>query len=123
LTAPTGTISSTSPTFTWNAVPNGEWYYLWISGVNGKVLDQWTSVSSICSSGVCQITPTLNLPAGSYRWWVQAWGQVAGYGAWSAQGDFTVAGSSPEFDPPLEIVPTEVPEEQPTPELTQESPG
>lgn len=88
--APTGTISETQPTLQWYASPNASWYYVWLSDANGHVLDQWFPASQ-CAAGVCAVAP-LTLPPGSYRWWVQAWQQDGGYGAWSSETAFSIAG-------------------------------
>jgi len=36
----------------------------------------------------CSVTPTNVLGGGAYTWWVQTW-NPAGYGPWSARGDFS----------------------------------
>lgn len=87
---PTGTINTHQPTFSWNTVPAGAWYYLWVSGANGKLLDQWFP-ASVCVNSVCSVTPSLNLANGSYNWWVQAWSNEGGYGEWSPAMPFTVS--------------------------------
>jgi hypothetical protein len=119
--APLGTITNPSPTFRWNAVSGGEWYYLWVSDTNGKVLDQWYAVNSVCAGGSCQINPGLTLPPGAYRWWIQAWGSVAGYGPWSSAADFTVTSAAPDViapeQPASEVTPEAIPPDS-TPEVS-----
>jgi subtilisin family serine protease len=117
---PTGTISTSQPTFRWNAVPAGAWYYLWVSGTNGHVLDQWFDASN-CVSNVCSVTPSLNLADGAYQWWVQAWSSEGGYGVWSDTMSFTVVtvAGTPEVMPP-ELLPPVGGELPVTPEF---SPG
>lgn len=114
--APLGTISTTQPTFQWSRVTAGAWYYLWISGPSGTVLDQWYQVS-VCSGSTCSVTPTLNLANGAYSWWIQAWSSEGGYGAWSPAGNFTVAAPSVEVvtpeAPPSDVLPGEVTPEAP----------
>lgn len=118
--SPLGTIASANPTFTWNAVPAGAWYYLWVSGIDGKVLDQWYPATGSCAGGVCMVTPTLNLSDGLYTWWVQAWSVEGGYGAWSVATPFVVnAVPSPADAPPTDVPPEATLEAA----LPTESPG
>ena len=61
LVAPSGNISSTRPTYSWNADPKATWYYL---SVNAK----WYAAADVgCGSGTgtCSTTPTTALTAGS----------------------------------------------------------
>lgn len=108
---PTGTINTGNPSFFWNEVPAASWYYVWVSGPNGHVLDQWYTAGN-CSGGLCSVTPTLNLPNGAYQWWIQAWHSEGGYGAWSAGMNFTVNAPLspdvplPEVTPRVETAPT-----------------
>ncbi|MBE2270201.1 MAG: hypothetical protein IAE80_18325 [Anaerolinea sp.] len=110
--APLGTISSAQPTFIWQTVPAATWYYLWISGPSGYVLDQWYSVAA-CPGGTCAVTPSLNLANGSYQWWVQAWSPEGGYGAWTSAANFTVSVAPVTGEvPPAPELPVTPPEEQ-----------
>jgi len=103
LSSPSGTTSATRPIFWWNASDRASWYRVYVvrEGV-GMVVDSWTQSTSL--------TSPINLPRGSYRWWVAAWNEASGETVWSdAEGlAFTVAntgfiynislswGSSPE---------------------------
>lgn len=109
--APLGTINTGAPTFTWSQLTGAAWYYLWVSSDSGHVIDQWYQLS-VCGGGTCSVTPPLSLPAGNYRWWIQAWSPEDGYSPWSAESNFSVSipdvpGGDPELPP--EIVPTEPP--------------
>jgi len=88
--APTGTITDTSPTFSWTGAGSNAWYYLWIEGPSGHVIDQWYDAWNLCTGNTCSVTPPLDLPGGSYQWWVQQWTAVGGYSEWSAETVFTV---------------------------------
>lgn len=90
-TAPIGTITETQPTFTWQGTVGSAWYYLWIEGPGGKVLDQWYDGFGICSDGTCSVQPPLDLAGGTYYWWVQLWFPQGGYAPWSAATPFVVA--------------------------------
>jgi hypothetical protein len=82
------TTATNTPTYTWNEVPGSTWYYLWVDGPSGTVIQQWyTSVESNCNGTTCSVTPSITLAAGSHIWWVQTWND-AGYGPWSDGRDF-----------------------------------
>lgn len=100
--APTGSITDTTPTFTFQGVSGAEWYYLWLSKGSTKILDQWYDGGMICGYGdeaaggggelpTCSVTPGVVLDAGSYEWFVQAWSSYGGYSDWSASTSFTEA--------------------------------
>jgi hypothetical protein len=84
LSSPTGNAGTNNPTYMWNEVPGATWYYLWVDGPNGNVIQKWyTSVQANCNGAICSIdNATLRLPAGTYTWWIQPWND-AGYGPWS----------------------------------------
>jgi phosphatidylserine/phosphatidylglycerophosphate/cardiolipin synthase-like enzyme len=93
LVSPIGTASPANPTFTWNAVPNATYYYLWINDRTGKRFATWyTHAQAGCSAGQarCTITPFTPLNAGTITWWVEAWNPEGGYGPWSRPATFTL---------------------------------
>jgi len=93
LISPSGSITSTTPAYTWSSVNTATWYYLWVSRVNSDgslttVHNKWYDAALVCSGATCSITPagvTLNI--GQYRWWVQTWND-GGYGPWSSAMNF-----------------------------------
>ncbi|MEW6400737.1 MAG: serine protease, partial [Chloroflexota bacterium] len=96
LIAPSGAIANYTPSFTWNEVVarDGEesaatWYNLYVNGPSGNVINRWFEAASICSGGSCTASPGVTLSGGSYSWWVQTWNS-AGYGPWSAAGNFSL---------------------------------
>ncbi len=92
LIAPWGTISQRNPTYTWNAVPNATWYYLWVNDSTGTRIATWyTAAEATCASGsgVCFIAPSTTLASGGAQWWIQTWNS-AGYGPWSDAMGLTV---------------------------------
>ena len=98
LISPSGTISTATPSYTWNAVPGSTWYYLWVndSTSQGKI-DQWYKAADAgCASGtgICTATPSTALAGGSCQWWIQTWSD-SGIGPWSDAMSFTVQLSSP----------------------------
>jgi hypothetical protein len=100
LQSPSGTISDTTPTYTWSAVSTATWYYLWVNGPGGSaVLRRWYTASQAgCGggTGTCAVTPGTVLGPGTHTFWVQTF-NGAGYGPFSAPLGFTVApsGSGP----------------------------
>ena len=89
--SPTGSISPTpNPTYTWNEVSGSTWYLLQVNGPTGMVVYQWyTSAQASCNGTTCSVTPTTNLPAGSYTWWVLTYSTTDG--TWSSGMGFTVS--------------------------------
>lgn len=85
LISPNGLIGSMNPTFVWIAVNGCTQYCLKVADVthqNQPIFEQCYDVEEVLSGRVCSITPELNLPAGNYRWWVQAV-NCKGKGPWS----------------------------------------
>ena len=96
LISPSGTITTTTPTYTWNAVSEATEYDLKVNdSKENKILRWYTSSEAGCASGIgtCSVTPTTALAAGSGTWWIQA-KNSAGTGPWSSGMSFTVEGVS-----------------------------
>lgn len=91
LVSPSGTITSSKPTYTWNPVKDATWYYLWVKDGEGKVYDKWYLASAAgCAGGIgsCAVTPDKSLAQGKAVWWLQAWNPL-GTGPWTNRS-FTV---------------------------------
>jgi len=98
LVFPTGTITTTTPTYIWNAVSTATWYYLLVNDSAGvPQIQAWYTVGQVgCAtgSGLCSVTPGIGLTLGAGQWWIQTWNSN-GYGPWSDPLNFTViAGGS-----------------------------
>ncbi len=92
LVSPTGMVSTTTPTYTWNAVSTSTWYYLWVNDSTGVKITQWyTAAEAGCraGTGLCTVTPGTALSPGAGQWWIQTYG-AAGNGPWSPGMIFTV---------------------------------
>ena len=93
LVSPTGATATSTPTYTWNAVPGATQYYVWVANPigNPKIMQWHTSTECGCASGTgtCSITPTTALTVGPATWWIQT-NNTYGLGPWSAPMDFTV---------------------------------
>jgi len=85
LQAPTGTITTHSPTYRWQAVNGATQYYLMVySDTQAKyVIYRTLSASAVCAGSACSYVSTVSLTHGSYRFKVQAY-NPAGWGAFSA---------------------------------------
>lgn len=94
LTSPNGSIIADTPTYTWNAVSNAAWYYLWVDGPGGNKIKQWYEASLICGGGTCSVTPGTTLGGGTHTWWVQTYNSV-GYGPWSTGMSFSLPVPTP----------------------------
>jgi len=92
--APTGTVTSTTPTFSWSAVPTATRYALWVDDATteGKIQQVYTAAQLGCAAGTgtCAVTPTVTLAIGKGTWWVKAT-TAAGDGPWSPDKTFTIA--------------------------------
>ncbi len=94
LVAPSGTVSTATPPYTWNAVTGATWYYLWVNDSTGTKITQWyraTDTGCGAGTGACSVTPSTALAAGAATWWIQTYSPGL-YGPWSAAMTFTVMG-------------------------------
>ena len=87
--SPASTTTDRTPTISWSLAGGATWYRLYVEHVStGQVVfDQWLN-------GATSATPNSNLAAGSYRAWVQTWGNNV-YGDWSAARSFTIQAVKP----------------------------
>jgi probable HAF family extracellular repeat protein len=94
LVSPSGSISTSTPTYIWNPVSNSTWYLLWVDDGTNTRIDQWYEASQAgCSggTGICSVTPETTLAAGSGKWWIQTWNPI-GSGPWSDAMTFSIPG-------------------------------
>ena len=98
LLSPNGGISTSTPTYTWNAVASATWYRLWVNDASASPkIEQWyTAQQAGCASGTgtCSVTPSTPMAQGAAQWWIQTW-NAYGYGPWS-DGMTFVVGEPPE---------------------------
>ncbi len=97
LKSPSGSISSTTPTFRWDEVPGATWYCLWVNDSTGNKMSQWyrdEEAGCPLGTGHCTVSPSVELSPGSGQWWVRTWNS-AGSGDWSSGMSFSVAASAP----------------------------
>ncbi len=92
VSAPTGTITDTTPTFSWSASTGASWYELYIfpSGSTIPIIS-YTNIpaSTRCIANACTFTPTMPIDRGNYQFHVRA-ANLAGASAFSVKGSFTM---------------------------------
>ncbi len=106
LTSPSGTITDTTPTYTWNAVSDSTWYKLWVDDSTGTAIKKWyTAAQAGCESGAgtCSVTPSTTLDSGNGIWWVRTYNDN-GNGEWSSGKDFTIPDTGSETCDTTDIV-------------------
>src|SRR2546427_677865 len=74
LVAPSGSIASRTPTFTWNAVASATQYMLWVDDSSGgRLRTTYTAAQAGCASGTgaCnKVSPATMYPAAGQCWFV-----------------------------------------------------
>ncbi|MFO0976766.1 MAG: carboxypeptidase regulatory-like domain-containing protein [Planctomycetaceae bacterium] len=97
LTAPSGSTSDTTPTFTWQPVQGAVRYYLWVDKVGST--SQQIRESQLTQT---EFTPATPLPAGTYRAWIRAISLTGESSPWSVVREFSIVdASTPERLPRL----------------------
>jgi Calcineurin-like phosphoesterase len=93
---PSGNISSSQPSFSWNISPDGgttdpaTWYYLWVNGPLGNgFIKQWYAAGAVCNGGTCSISSPATFGGGNYTWYIRSWNNT-GYGPWSSGRSFSL---------------------------------
>jgi len=89
--SPIGVTTDTTPEFTWRAVDGASSYDLWVNNLSTGV-SQFirVSVPHVANATTIKYTHSAALPAGNYRWWVQAVSASGAKTAWSTATDFNV---------------------------------
>jgi len=85
LIAPAGATTSTTPTYSWNAVSTASQYALKVTDTTGvKIQQAYTASQAGCGggTGTCSVTPGTALALGSASWQIQT-SNAAGSGPWS----------------------------------------
>lgn len=106
LTSPSGTITDTTPTLTWNTTDCATWYRLFVwDSQEERVHVEWYEASDVCSGNSCGVTLD-TLASDSYEFWVKSWSE---YGKiWSDGQTFIVQGNEPDPVVPDPVVPDPV---------------
>jgi uncharacterized delta-60 repeat protein len=103
LISPSGIVTTTTPTYLWDAVSGSTNYYLWVDDSTGTKIQQWyTATEAGCGTGTgtCSVTPTTVLAPGACQWKIQT-KNGTGDGPWSSPMLFTIqAVNIPDKTPP-----------------------
>jgi hypothetical protein len=99
LVSPIGSISTATPTYSWNAVSSVSWYLLYVQDSTdfaGRVVAWLTAAQAGCAAGtgICSFTPNSALAMGAARWWIQTRNDL-GTGPWSDAMSFSVQSGAP----------------------------
>src|SRR5437867_3735710 len=97
LVAPSGSIATRTPTFSWNAVASATQYLLWADDSSGgRIRTTYTAAQAGCGSGTgtCSMVSAATLNPGAGQWWVVT-SNASGSGPWSNGLTFTTAGTPP----------------------------
>jgi hypothetical protein len=91
LIAPSGTIATTTPNFSWTAVADATSYDVYIAAGASPVVNTTYAASAHCSGGTCTLPSPIALTNGqAYAWRVRG-RNANGGGVWSATSTITVA--------------------------------
>ncbi len=96
LLTPIGAGQSSTPTYSWAAVANSTWYFLYVDDTTGARIRSWyrdTELGCGGGTGICSITPQTTLSPGAVETWVQSWND-SGAGPWSELASSSVSGSN-----------------------------
>ena len=89
--SPMGVTTDTTPTFTWKAIDFAANYDLWVNNLTTGVAQVIRrTVPAVNGAALITFTPANPMPAGNYRWWVQAATAAGARGAWSVAKDFLI---------------------------------
>lgn len=83
LVAPSGTISIANPQFQWKPIPGATHYNIELY-ISGRLYTYMTLTKNACSSTICQVRLSNNLPADNYFWRVKVYIE----GSWNAFSNF-----------------------------------
>src|SRR6185503_5068852 len=106
LIAPTGTIATATPGFSWAAVSGATEYQLWVNdaGQQAKINVTYSASAAGCASGTgtCTVNPGVTLVPGGAFWWIRT-SNAAGAGPWSQALAFTVPAASDTTAPTVAV--------------------
>jgi len=93
LVAPSGTIATATPSFSWAAVSGATEYQLWVNDTSQqpRIDTTYTAAAAGCGAGTgtCTVSPGVTLAPGQAYWWIRA-SNSAGVGPWSTALAITV---------------------------------
>jgi hypothetical protein len=108
LVSPLSTVTTVTPSFTWNAVIGAGYYMLRVTDRDNVTVDRWylpAAVGCPLGAGICAASPGIPLKAGVATWKVLTW-NGSGYGPWSETREFLVEIADPAALTPDALGPT-----------------
>jgi hypothetical protein len=69
-TGPSGSITTRSPTFTWNRERDSVVYGIWVGNDLGTAYNAWLLARDVCNATTCSVSPALDMDAGYYNFWI-----------------------------------------------------
>ena len=94
LHSPTGSIIETSPTYSWNGIPDASLYHFQLINNTATILDQWITPEELgCATEpfLCTFRPTTSLNVGNGEWRIQI-AASGGFSEWSVPAVFQLQG-------------------------------
>jgi hypothetical protein len=86
--SPTGQISTTTPSYTWNEVVGAASYEVWVS--DEAAVKYVGPANATCSAGTCTSSPGTTLISGNAWWWVRTFDSTGGASGWAGPMSFRV---------------------------------
>ena len=108
LLTPTGSVTSSTTSFTWNALSAASYYLLRFTDRDNIATERWyrpADVGCLLGTGTCTANPGIVLKAGAATWKVLAW-NGSGYGQWSEERSILIEIPDPTAPAPLPVGPT-----------------
>jgi hypothetical protein len=108
VSAPSGSITTTTPTFTWSAMPNASYYLLNVTDRDNILYERWYrpgDAGCALGTGTCTASPGIVLKAGFASWKVLTW-NGSGYGPWSDARDILIEIADASAPVPVTVSPT-----------------
>lgn len=90
ITGPAAVITTTTPTFSWNASTGATQYDVWADNTTtgqNQIVRQTVAATSL--------TPANPLPHGQYTYWVRAENSAGSFGPWSGSYNFLIDSTAP----------------------------
>ena len=108
LNGPAASVTTSTPTFTWFAMPTASYYLLNVTDRDNITYERWyrpADLGCAAGTGTCTASPGIVLKAGTASWKVLTW-NGSGYGPWSDTRDILIEIADPSAPVPLTLSPT-----------------
>jgi uncharacterized delta-60 repeat protein len=109
LVSPVAPVTTTTPSFTWNAVLDTSYYLLRVTDRDNISVERWYRPGNAgcpVGTGLCAVSPGVSIKAGAASWKVLTW-NASGYGPWSDTREFLIEIADPAALAPAPVSPTD----------------